>query len=485
MKKSRAQRTQNKARARTGDAAATRDSFQNFVARLGTGTGNQNDVSTYGFNPISRVRLKLEYAYRGSWICRAAVDCMAEDMTREGVTVKSDDEPDRLQKLAKEVARLQLWAQLCQSVKWSRLYGGALAFLMIDGQDPSTPLRLETLRKGQFRGLLPLDRWLVNPSLDDLVTDMGPDFGKPRFYTTVPDTSGMPLLKIHYSRVIRLAGVDLPYWQQITERLWGSSILEPLWARLIAFDSATTGVAQLVYKAHLRTYKVEGLRDIIAMGGDALNGLTAQINMIRSVQSNEGMTLMDAKDEFETHQYAFAGLDAVLEQFKDQVAGALETPKMRLFGQSSGGLGSTGQGELRNYYDSVRQKQARILGPGVETLYRVTYISTFGVMPPESFELDFKPLWQMDDEAKANVADTVTAAIDKVHESQIIDRSTALRELKHLSHVTGVFTSITDEQIKEAENDPPPSPEMLGLVAPKPVPGRPGAAAAAKPDQDA
>ena len=106
---------------------------------------------------------------------------------------------------------------------------------------------------------------------------------------------------MHYTRVIRLEGIKLPYWQKITENLWGMSVIERLFDRLVAFDSTTEGAAQLVYKAHLRTMAVEGLREIVAglAGPEALNGLLAQVEMTRYMQTNEGMTtLLDAKDTF-------------------------------------------------------------------------------------------------------------------------------------------------------------------------------------------
>lgn len=65
----------------------TKDSFQNFAARVGLGAGNQHDQSTYGFNFTSRDRLKLEAMYRSSWIVGQVVDVVAEDMTREGITL--------------------------------------------------------------------------------------------------------------------------------------------------------------------------------------------------------------------------------------------------------------------------------------------------------------------------------------------------------------------------------------------------------------
>lgn len=454
----------------------TIDSIQNFLTRTGIGTGNANDGARYGLNPITRNRLQMEFVYRGSWIAGQVIDAVAEDMTREGVSIESDDKPDKQLELEKDVSRLQVWPKLCESIKWARLYGGAIAMILIDGQDPSTPLREDSIGEGQFKGLLPLDRWAVQPTLEDLVTEFGPDLGKPKYYDLLPDSgTGLTRMRIHHSRVIRLEGIELPYWQRISENYWGQSVLERLWDRLVAFDSATAGTAQLVYKAHLRTYKVENLREIIAAGGPALDGLVKQIDMIRRFQSNEGMTLMDKEDEFEAHQYTFSGLDNVLLQMGQQLSGATGIPLVRLFGQSPAGLNATGESDLRTYYDNVKQQQESRLRPGTEKVYRIAYRSKFGKEPGKTFAIGFRPLWQMSDEQRANVTAAVTSAVTGAFDSHIIDRATALRELKQLAPVTGAFSNIDDKAIKEAESDPPPSPESLGLKLPDPGPeAKPG-----------
>ena len=55
-----------------GDAAkassAVRDSFQNFAAGLGLGTDTIASASSYGFNPITRNRVLLEWIHRGNWL---------------------------------------------------------------------------------------------------------------------------------------------------------------------------------------------------------------------------------------------------------------------------------------------------------------------------------------------------------------------------------------------------------------------------------
>ena len=253
------------------------DSFTNFAANLGIGSRNQISQSQYQLNPITRVRLTLELMYRGSWLAASAIDLPAEDMTRTGITI-TDLEPEQNDQIQEEIVELGIWGGLCEAIKWARLFGGSLAYLMIDGQDPSTPLDINTVGKDQFKGLMILDRWQVNPSISDVVTDLGPDFGLPVYYDILASrVLSDTVVRVHHTRMIRFIGIDLPFQQRITEMGWGESVLERINDRLIAYDSVTMGAAQMTYKAHLRTLKIEDLRMIVANGGDALEGLQAQL----------------------------------------------------------------------------------------------------------------------------------------------------------------------------------------------------------------
>src|ERR1700722_7086533 len=150
---------------------STADSFANLLARVGAdpGSGNQSAAGFYNFNPVSRYRTELEFAYRGSWVVRVAVDAVADDMTRAGIELGSDLSPDDGDKIFRKLIQVGAWFALNQTIKWSRLYGGAMVVPIIDGQDPSTPLKIDKISRGQFQGLLVLDRWMVQPSLNDLV----------------------------------------------------------------------------------------------------------------------------------------------------------------------------------------------------------------------------------------------------------------------------------------------------------------------------
>ena len=448
---------QNK-RAINNDAKA-RDSFVNFAHNLGIGADNALSSSTYGFNPITRQRTTLEWIHRGSWLGGVAIDVVADDMTRAGIELHGEIEPENIERINEVATTLNVWNVINDTIKWSRLYGGAIAVMLIDGQDTETPLRLSTIRKDQFCGLLSLDRWQVEPSLNELVTEYGANLGMPTYYTVMGSAPALHGKKIHYSRVLRLEGVRLPYWQRIMENLWGLSVLERLYDRMIAFDSASTGAAQLVYKSYLRTYKIKDLREVVAAGGDALQGLTKYVDMMRRFQGIEGMTMIDAEDELNAESHgSFSGLSEALTQFGQQLSGALQIPLVRLFGQSPAGF-SSGDTDLRSYYDTIKQQQVKDLLVPVTKIYRAIAASE-GIDVPDGFKISFNSLWQLGETEKSAIASQTATTIASMEEAGLIDKATALKELRQSSQITGVFSNITAEMIDEAENELPPLPDM-------------------------
>lgn len=446
--------------------AATMDNFVNFAHKLGVGADNPLSTASYGFNPISRQPQLLEWMYRGSWLAGVAIDCVAEDMTRAGIDFLTELNPEEAAVMETEATRLAVWDKLADAIRWGRLYGGGLAVHLVDGQDFRTPLRPDAIGPDQYKGLVVLDRWMVEPVLDDLVTEMGPDLGMPKYYRVLANAPALRNAVIHHTRIaVRCVGIALPYRQALTENLWGESVLERLYDRMVAYDSASTGAAQLVYKAYLRTFKVEGLRNIVAAGGAAMQGLIAYVENLRRYQSIEGLALIDSTDEMEAQAHgAFSGLDDILLQFAMQLSGALQVPLTRLLGQSPKGLGNEGESDLRNYYDSIQQKQNSQMHVGVTTTYRCLAAS-MGITVPDDFAIKFSSLWEMQPTEKAEVAKGVGEAVGAAFESGLIGRQTALRELRQVSKATGVFTNITDEAIESADDEvlPPLAETELGL----------------------
>jgi hypothetical protein len=112
-----------------------------------------------------------------------------------------------------------------------------------------------------------LDRWMVNPSYNNLVTDYGPEFGKPKFYKVVVNQQGIPPGESIIAASSEWRATRY-HSSRPRENGWGMSVVERIFERIQAFDTATVGTTQLIHKAHLRTYSIEKLRTILATGGD-------------------------------------------------------------------------------------------------------------------------------------------------------------------------------------------------------------------------
>lgn len=455
----------------------TADGFDNFLSRVGLRNDNVLSAGIYLFNLMTRNRVQLEAAYRGSWIVGQVIDTVAEDMTKAGIDITTNEGDEDIKDLQANLSRLRIWQSICSKTKWERLYGGAIAVLQIEGQDLATPLDIDTITQGQFKGLVVFDRWQLNPVLQPLI-QQGPQMGLPEFYqitnnptqtlSASPTATGQQT--VHHSRCIRGVGIELPYFQAITEMLWGESILERLWDRLISFDTATLSCANLIERANNRTVGIEGFRQIIAAGGQAQKALERQFEMMRTFQTNEGLTLLDKNDSFATTSYSFAGLSDVMLQFGQQLAGASGIPLVRLFGQSPAGLNSTGDSDLRTYYDNINSQQEAKLRDGVDKILKIMWISTFGRPAPKDMEFTFVPLWQMSALDKATIGKTNAETIIGALDAGLVDRATGMKELRQSSGDTGLFSNITDEAIAEAEEeDPLPLPGEPSEEEPKEV----------------
>jgi hypothetical protein len=373
---------------------------------------------------------------------------------------------------------MMLWQSMNETIKWSRLYGGAIMVMLVDGQDMATELFPETIGPGQLKGFMVLDRWTVQTVFNDLVMELGPDYGMPRYYEMVATAPFLPQAKIHHTRVLRMDGVVLPFRQKVAENGWGMSVVERLYDRLIAFDSGTLGVAQLLFKAYIRTYKVNGYRTLIGAGGELTERFLKSMDLMRMLQSNEGLTVIDKEDEFDTHTYNFGGLADTLNILGQQISGALGIPLTRLFGQSPSGMDATGESDIRLYYDTIKAAQEARLRRPLTRIMKALWYSTLGSEPPDTFNFQFNSLRQLDETEKSELAERDASTITSLHGAGIISTAMALKELKQSSILTGRFTNITEEDIASAEEEPPPweqpDPSEMGAPGMPGVPGMPG-----------
>ena len=451
------------ATASAGKFLRTTDAFVNYPANLGLGANNILTSSSASFNPLSRIRTIIEWMYRQQFVCRNAVNVIPEDMTRQGVDITGPMKPKDLRRIENYAMKQNIWGSLRQCLMWARLYGGCVGLIVIKGQKPEDPFRIETVGKDQFQGILPLDRWMIEPSLELLETSYeygAKAVGLPQFYRVTADAPALPRMKMHHSRLLRLTGADLPYWQSIQENLWGLSVLETIQDRITAFDLGSAGAAQLINKSFIRTFKIEGLKELIASNDTAYQGLLQLVQIMTAMQGIEGMTLMDTKDEYEGHEHgAFSGIAEILNEFRQQLSGALQMPMTKLFGQAPAGMNATGESDMRNYYDMIKSRQEADLKYPLTIVYQCLAQSV-GAKWDDECGIEFRPLWQPTEVEKAEIAKSITETVLSAEEKGTISTKTAMKELKQQSKLTGVWSNITEEDIEAATDIPVPAAEL-------------------------
>lgn len=442
-----------------------RDAFSNPMARLGAGTPNLLDSTYYPMQRLTRNYQLLNSLYREHWIMRRIIDVIPSDMLKNWITITTEVDPELLKRVDLELRRTQLIEKIKHGLKWGRLYGGAIGIMVIKGQgnNLSEPLDTERMVPGDFCGLLIFDRWNgVEPSMTlvDDITD--PEYGMPAYYTVTDTVSGKSV-SVHYSRVVRFVGDELPFWESQSEQLWGASVIESVFEELKKRDNVSWNIAQLTFMASLRVLKMNDLGQMLAASDEASQKeLYNTIQAQNWLMSNMGLQVIDAADGIESHQYTFGGLSEVYQQFMMDISGAAQIPATKLFGRSPSGMNATGESDLQNYYEMIGQEQESKLRPILNKILPVLCMSVFGAVP-DDLDFDFDPVSEPSDQERSDLAKSGTENVVAALNAGLVSKRTALKELKQQSERTGVWTNITDQDIMNASDEIEEEGEMGGM----------------------
>ena len=467
-------------------AKITKDAYSNPAAKLGAGQPNLLNMSMYPIERLTRDWQLMTSLYRNDWICKRIIDTPAEDMTRSWVKINSQLDPDLLKAFENVVKTQQVKERIQNALKWARLYGGSGAVIMIKGQEDimDQPLDLDMIMPGSFGGLIVLDRWDGISPTGELVEELGnPNFGRPAYYTIGGQAFGGLSMRVHYSRVLPFIGRELPIVEEVAENYWGASEMEHVFEELNKRNTSSANIAQLLFQANLRVLKTGDLAEQLAtMDPDALKEIYQVAQAQNELMSSFGIQFLDAGDSFETHSYTFAGISEVYKTFMADISGAAEIPATKLFGRSPEGMNSTGESDLTNYYDMIAAKQERILRPALEKLFPIICVSCFGAIP-DDFDFEFNSVRSSSEAERADLAKNIVDSVLAAYNSELIDKATAMSELRKSSAATGLFTGITDEQIDAAKQEAlmaaqqpqVPGPEATGVQpgegTGQPIPG--------------
>ncbi|MEQ9937815.1 DUF1073 domain-containing protein [Pectobacterium polonicum] len=408
------------------------------LANMMTGMGTERDRRTFNrftFNMLQDFA-ELEAAYIDNWIARDIIDIPVDDSTREWREFASDDAT-----AIREAEKLYNVQSVTQDAfKWAGLYGGA-GVLMITDQPFNRPLRVKKIKQGSLKRLLVLDRMFINGQAFNVTNPLAENYMLPDYFVVNGGSQ-----QIHYSHFVKAPGAPLPMRLRMINGGWDDSRLRRCLEDVKDAVSAKGGVAALIQEANIDVINRENLANDLA-AGDMDDVIAQRYNIFGMMKSLYRLALLDKTEEFDRKQISFGGLGEILSVLMEWTAGAAGIPMTRLFGVQSKGLGDSGQGDMNNYYNTIRGGQESKYRPFLKRIDEVLIRSTLGAMP-DGLDFEFAPLSQPTD-TELSAQRLADAQADELRLQQgVVRKSQVARKLME----QGVY-GLKESDIANLESD--------------------------------
>ena len=389
-------------------AISLNDSLTSVVAGMGT---SRDKSSTVTYTAPSLTDREAIDAYSGAWLPRKIVDQAAKDCFRKWREWQGDQVQNG--KLEAEEKRLDLRSKYERAMVLARLLGRAHVYLDL-GDDPSQPAIPDRVKAGGIRFATVLSRReIADGDIDD--DPMSAYYGMPKYYDIMSPSQG--LVRIHPSRLVTFWGDESP--QDLVYGRKGNSVLQAAMPAIKRHDSTVANVAGLVFEARVDVITVPDLA--VLMQDEAQSkAVLDRFRLMATMKGNNGLVLLSGSankdvpgETWDTKPTTFATLPDIIEKAQEEVSAASGIPRAILFGVSGGGLGSTGDLELSNYYDMIGTIQSNDIEPALSIMDECLIRSALGNRPDDLW-YNWSSLWQMSDKEKAEIADKITTSGERL-----------------------------------------------------------------------
>ena len=382
-----------------------KDGWLNLFTGLGTRADKTKSTRAVPTGFLLDAEKEIIYADDG--LGARIVDLLPEDMMKQGWHYVFDNEKEGFDNYSKIYSRIfkEIRAnyKIAQALKWARLYGGALILLGVyDGESLDQPLNLNKIKNFENLKIIPRNNVMYG-TMEFQMNSKLPHYGQVEYYPVTFYTGKQyQMQRVHYSRVIELKGVEIPSSEAslipMEFRYWGLSVFQRIQDRLKELGSSFSSLANLLNELTIGKYKYKDLAQIMSSdeGGELVQKRLQAMDLMKSVFHS---VLLDTDESFERDTLSFGGVSDVMYQFMMMTSAATGYPMTKLFGISPGGLNSTGEADMYQYYDMVKAKQETELLPIIERLVKI--ISEWQKIPEP--EIVFNPLEQMTEKEQAEL----------------------------------------------------------------------------------
>ena len=339
----------------------------------GLGTSRDKTSATQWAPDDILLPVFLTSLYISDDMVRKIVQIFPREMLRQGFKVHCAT-PEWSACIQKRTEELHVSECLFDAMVFGRLYGGDLLWPVADdGRPVNVPLgkvrKIDHIETFDRRYAFP---WSFFGSVGF------PDMVHPQSYALYPLSGAIEAnehtykntnaLFVHESRIWRFGGAHTDELTKRNNAGWDLSIVQALQEPLKHFHETFSSSRLMMADASQAVFKLRGL--FAALTGNERDMLITRAQMMDLTRSIARAVFLDADpkygESFEKHSTSFAGVSDNLEMAAKRLAAATDIPVAVLMGESPAGLQSTGQLDIRIFYDRVASERVQICEPALK-----------------------------------------------------------------------------------------------------------------------
>ena len=385
------------------------DGYVNLMNRYGT---SKDPAEHYHFEREPDIPDDvLTTVYEGNGLFAKIIDTPAEEAIKHGFKLKDVSDQNVEDFYIEALDELDWEETAMTAIRWARLFGGSIAVMLInDGGRLEDPLNWRNIKS--IDDIRVYERAIVQPDYQSMYSydpsdpfrTRGSRLGMPEFYQV---TSRYGNFIVHDSRCLVFQNGILP--ENATNslyQLWGIPEYVRIRRALKDAELAHESAPKLLDRSVQAIYKMQGLASLMATE-QGENQVLRRLQVIDMARGMLNSLVIDADGEdYDFKTFQFNGITDVVSASCNMLSAITSIPQTILFGQGVGGMSSTDDTSMENYYNYVERIQKRMLRSNLRYLLSIIFqagLYTGEVDEVPKINVEFNPLWSLTDIEQADL----------------------------------------------------------------------------------
>ena len=332
------------------------DGYVNLINKYGT-SRDVNEHYQFVAEPEYPDELMTAF-YEGNGLFAKIIDTPAEEAIKHGFELDDVKDSKLVGFYQEGLDELDWEENAMTAIKWARLFGGSIIVMLInDGRGLEEPLDWRHIKS--IDDILVYDRSLIQPDYSSLFLydpsdpfrTRGSRLGMPETYQVF---SKYGCFTVHESRCLTFKNGILPEnTRSTTYQLWGIPEYVRIRRAIRDAETAHGNAPKLLERSVQAVYKMKNLSLELAteQGEDMLLKRLQAIDMARGMMNT--MAIDADGEDYDFKSFTFSGINDVLAASCNMLSAVTNIPQTILFGQPVGGMSSTDDTAMENYYFAI------------------------------------------------------------------------------------------------------------------------------------